>query len=97
MRLASTATLLPGADLLLLDLAMPGMRGEEVLAALHEQERGVPVVVLSGHGKGERGEARLREIGAAAFIAKPVEIEHLGRVLAEVLRTARSRADRTAG
>ncbi|MBW2523673.1 MAG: PAS domain-containing protein [Deltaproteobacteria bacterium] len=87
----------PGADVLLLDLAMPGMRGEEVLAVLHERQQEIPVVVLSGHGKGERGEALLRDLGAAAFLNKPVELKHLGRVLEDVLSRSSRRVDRTAG
>lgn len=69
----------------LLDLSMPEMDGEEVLARMvaDPELAGVPVVVVSSER--ERGEACLR-LGAAAFVHKPYRRDELmvtvGRVLA---------------
>src|SRR5438034_1231738 len=41
---------LDGADLLLLDLRMPGLDGMEVLRRLRETGNGVPVVIITAHG-----------------------------------------------
>ena len=39
-----------GADVVLTDLAMPGVDGMKVLEALRAQDPGVPVVMLTAHG-----------------------------------------------
>ena len=59
-------------DVILLDLAMPRMSGEEMLAALRRdpKTRDIPVVVLTGHAVPGSQEA-LREAGADLFLTKP--------------------------
>ncbi len=71
-----------GFDLALLDLHMPQMRGDEVLAAMGEELR-IPAVVLTGDLRPEI-RARCRSVGAQAVLAKPVERNALERVLALV-------------
>jgi CheY-like chemotaxis protein len=70
-------------DAVLLDLSMPEMDGEEVLAAMQGDPdlRDVPVIVVSSEV--QRGEACLTR-GAAAFLAKPIRADEL---LARVTRT----------
>lgn len=74
----------PPPALILLDLMMPRLDGEGLIGAL----RGVPglatvpIVVMSGHGDGR---ARAAELGAAGYLAKPVEVAD---VLALVARYA---------
>lgn len=72
-------------DLILLDLRLPGMSGEEVLASL----RGDPatselrVVVISAEARpGET--SRLIEAGAERYLVKPVDVEELLEVLDSV-------------
>lgn len=60
------------ADLLLLDLSMPGLDGMEVLRELREMSVDVPVVVITAHGSIPRA-LRAMELGALDFLAKPVE------------------------
>ncbi len=70
--------------LVLSDLVMPGMGGEELLAALCERESSVPVVILSGHPlDGEL--AGLTAKGLAGWLLKPVDVDLLAQTLAQVL------------
>jgi len=76
---------MPAPSVILLDLMMPGMSGEEFRA---EQLRdpalaSIPVVVLSAHPSAEERAAR---IGADGCIKKPFEVETL---LEQVRRSSR--------
>jgi chemosensory pili system protein ChpA (sensor histidine kinase/response regulator) len=67
--------------LIIVDAKMPYMSGYELAAALvgDEQTRHIPVILLTSDPEGE---ARARELGLAAFLAKPVSAEHLLRTVA---------------
>jgi signal transduction histidine kinase len=76
-------------DLIVLDVALPGLDGFEVcrhLRAAQDTEH-LPVVFVTGGG-GEVGE-RLRglELGAADFIVQPIDDLELGARLCSVLRS----------
>lgn len=63
------------ASVVLLDLRMPGMSGEELLPLLRQQFDGtMRVVVLSGDATARLTAGRL---GADGFLAKPVGIQEL--------------------
>jgi two-component system response regulator CpxR len=70
-------------DVVVLDLMMPGIGGIEVLRRLKQSNPQIEVVVLTGHGS-EREEQLAADLGAFAYLTKPVNIE----VLAEVMREA---------
>ena len=74
----------PPADLVLLDLQMPGPAGIEVLKQLRDAGNPVPVVVVTAHGSIPDAVAAMR-LGAADFLSKPVTPEALRKVVAEVL------------
>lgn len=59
-------------DVIVLDLALPGMDGYAVIAALraHPLTAHMPVVILSAHAYPE-DERRARDAGASAFVRKP--------------------------
>jgi CheY-like chemotaxis protein len=63
-------------DVMVLDLKMPGMDGMEVLRRIKSAFPGVPVVMLTGHGT-KQDEEQARELGAYAYLQKPVDLEHL--------------------
>lgn len=71
-------------DLILLDLRLPDVTGEEVLARLRSDPRtaGVPVVVLSGHAEPMRVR-QLTEAGAAAYLTKPFDLDRLLLLISE--------------
>jgi response regulator RpfG family c-di-GMP phosphodiesterase len=61
-------------DLILLDLNLPDVPGEEVLSRLaaHERTRAVPVIVLTVDSALSR-EDRLRKAGVAEYVRKPLD------------------------
>jgi len=77
--------LFPPADLLLLDLKMPGMNGFDVLEWLHKSPwwSKLPVVVLSGSDiKSDRD--RSLALGARAFYTKTVALKQTQEMLTTV-------------
>jgi PAS domain S-box-containing protein len=72
-------------DLVLLDLHLPDVPGEEVLARLKADERtaAIPVVILSADARPGLT-ARLVEAGAREFLTKPIDVAELLRVLDEL-------------
>ncbi|MCC5811641.1 MAG: response regulator [Ectothiorhodospiraceae bacterium] len=68
--------------LMLLDLTMPGMDGFEVLEAMGREGLECVVVVISADIQ-PKAEARVLELGAVAFLPKPVDAGQLARVLRE--------------
>jgi CheY-like chemotaxis protein len=77
-------------DVVVLDLMMPGIGGIEVLRRLKQSSPQVEVVVLTGHGS-EHEEQLAADLGAFAYLTKPVNIE----VLTEVMRDAYRKVNRT--
>jgi len=67
-------------DLMLLDIQMPGMGGEEVLARLRRQEQAsglhLPVIALTAHALAGDKE-KLIEAGFDGYISKPVQMAQL--------------------
>ena len=74
-------------EVMLLDLNLPGMNGIEVLRRVKQDHPRVEVIILTGHGSA-RDEAVCRELGAFAYLEKPVNID----VLAETMRLANEKA-----
>jgi CheY-like chemotaxis protein len=69
-------------DVVLLDLSMPGMSGEETYRRLRELDPGVRVILSSGFDRHEAA-ARFAATGPSGFIQKPYRPEQL---LAEIDR-----------
>jgi signal transduction histidine kinase/CheY-like chemotaxis protein len=63
-------------QLVLLDLVMPGVRGDAVLAELRELNGSVPVLLMSGYSA-EQINQRLEGRGATGFVQKPFTFEEL--------------------
>jgi len=77
-----------GADLVLLDIAMPGRDGIAVLEELRQAWPGLPVVMMSGHGNIETA-VRATQLGAFDFIEKPLSFEKLQLTIRHALEAAR--------
>jgi two-component system chemotaxis response regulator CheY len=71
-------------DVVLLDLVMPGMGGEETLQSLLGMDPGANVIIVSSVGTRETVQ-RCLEAGARSFLQKPFETEDLLRVLTSLL------------
>ena len=67
-------------DLVLLDLAMPGMGGLEAMPLIGAVSRGSRIVVLSGMDRADMAE-RARMMGAVGFMSKDCDIPSLGASL----------------
>ncbi len=69
-------------DLVLLDLHLPDIGGEEVLARLRADERtkDIPVVVLSADAT-DRTPGPLLDAGAQAYLTKPIGVRDLLEVV----------------
>ena len=62
-------------DMVLLDLQMPEMKGEDVLEAIrNEMQSDIPVLIISVNGLEEQ---ELKEKGANDFVLKPFELDDL--------------------
>ena len=70
-------------DVMLLDLAMPGMDGLAVLRAIRTLPMHTAVVVISAHIE-PSGEAEAKRLGAAAVLSKPSNIGELLRLCSEL-------------
>jgi DNA-binding NtrC family response regulator len=63
-------------DLILLDLALPGRDGLEILAEIHRQDPHLPVIMITAYGTVENA-VRAMQSGATNFIQKPWDNEKL--------------------
>lgn len=82
-------------DLVLLDLMLPGMPGEEILDKL-SAEAGTPVIVISAKDERETKIASLRG-GADDFITKPFDVEEVAARIESVLRRYRRTGEKEPG
>lgn len=72
------------ADLIFLDLRMPGMDGQEVLRRLRDHGDSTPVVMVTAHGDVPNA-VQAMKLGAIDFLSKPLTPEQLRRVTIDVL------------
>jgi DNA-binding NtrC family response regulator len=69
--------------LVILDLHLPDMYGVEVLTRIKKIDAGMPVIILTGHGTEKDRQVCMRQ-GAYAFMHKPLGIEALMTILAQI-------------
>ncbi len=65
-----------GSDMVICDLKMPGMSGEEFLDKARELYPNIPVIILTGHGTIENAVEVMRK-GAFDFFTKPVNLDKM--------------------
>ena len=63
-------------DLIVLDLGLPDMQGQEVIRLLREQGSAVPIVVLSSRTD-ETGKVEALDLGADDYVTKPFGTDEL--------------------
>jgi DNA-binding NtrC family response regulator len=90
-------------DVVLLDLALPGLGGMEVLAAGRSLQTDAQFVMMTGHGSVASAVEALR-LGAFDYLSKPVDVDELALVVERAFRQtelrrelARLRADAGTG
>ncbi len=67
-------------EVMILDLKMPGIDGIEVLRQVKETNPEIEVIILTGHGS-EADRDVCMELGAFAYMQKPVDIDLLSETL----------------
>ena len=60
-------------DVVILDLKMPGINGEEVLGLLKSKQPNAKVIFVSAFDDGGKTRARMLDAGAFAFLDKPLK------------------------
>ncbi len=80
------------ADLVLLDLRLPGETGLELLPKLKAMDATLPVIMMSAYGEVETAVAAVRA-GAFHFLEKPIALPELALLLEQALETRRLRSD----
>ena len=63
-------------DLVLMDLAMPGLSGADLIRGLREQLGNIPVVIMSGYNE-SFAHQKLEDIKVAGFLQKPFMVSEL--------------------
>ena len=71
-------------DLIITDLRMPNVSGEELLKQVSSAYPTVPVIILTGHGTIENAVGAMRD-GAFDFLTKPVNLDRLSLLVKRAL------------
>jgi len=74
-------------DLLITDLKMPRVTGEELMKETLRKYPHIPVIVLTGHGTIENAVEAMRQ-GAYDFITKPLNIDKLSLIVKRALENS---------
>jgi DNA-binding response OmpR family regulator len=77
----------PDVELVVLDLMLPGLSGEEVLRRLNHARPGLPVIVLTAKGELEDRIAGL-DAGAIDYVVKPFSVGELAARIRAQLRAS---------
>lgn len=72
-------------DLVITDLRMDGISGEEVLKRIVTETPGIPVIVLTGHGSIDSAVDAMRN-GAYDFLTKPLNLDRLSLIVKRALQ-----------
>ena len=90
------AALEPWADLVLLDLMLPGIDGYAILRTLRERGVAMPVLILTALGE-EADKVRGFRVGADDYVTKPFGLLELIARVDALLRRARGASPTTPG
>ena len=83
-------------EVMLLDLRMPGIDGIEVLKKVKAEHPDIEVVILTGHGT-DADRKQCMQLGAFAYLEKPVDIDVLSETLKRANEKMRTNADKKTG
>ncbi len=77
-------------DVIVLDLRMPGIDGIETLRRVKQSHPEVEVIILTGHGS-DKEQAEAEDLGAFAYLRKPVNVNELSQVMKKAYESHRIR------
>jgi len=83
-------------DLVVLDLVMPEMNGQEVFRRIRESHPQLPVIISSGYSEDQVVRRLLRD-GAVSFLKKPYRLDDFSSVIDRVFRTYGGKGSRGRG
>lgn len=72
-------------DLVILDLLMPNLGGEEAFRLIQSIDHNVPIFIASGRTEGEKPYRMSDDEGVACYIDKPFSLDVLSRKISEIL------------
>jgi len=75
-------------DLVLLDIRMNSMDGIETLRRIKEKDKDINVIMVTGQKPEEGAFDKCRQLGAADYIHKPLELDELERIVLNNLSQA---------
>ena len=73
-----------GFDLVILDMIMPEMNGEQTFGKIMEINPGIPVLLCSGYSRDQQADAVL-ERGARGYLQKPFNLDQLSRAVTQAM------------
>ncbi len=76
-------------DVMITDLTMPGMTGDELSARVRELRPDLPILLATGYGPSLSPE-RARQLGIVSVLRKPVTVQELVNALDTALNTGRA-------
>jgi two-component system OmpR family response regulator len=79
-------------DVVVLDLKMPGLDGEEVFRRIQRDYPGLPVIMLTGHGSIPHAFQTAKK-GIADYVAKPCDMDELAERIRRVEAAAYARRE----
>jgi PAS domain S-box-containing protein len=77
-------------DLLITDMAMPGLTGDKLVEQVRDRHPGLPVILCTGHSD-RIPKSKLADLGIATILNKPVELNTLAMTVRQVLDHGRMR------
>lgn len=80
----------PELMLILSDINMPGMSGLDLLERTKDIHPELPVIMITAYSDQDR-RSRALDIGAADFLAKPIDFDQLKSTIAAVVAEGRAR------
>jgi two-component system response regulator AtoC len=83
---------LEGVSAAIVDYAMPGMDGLELIRKIHERDGGLPVMLITAHGS-ERVAVAAMRAGAYDYIKKPFDLDEISLVVERALEARRLRTE----
>ena len=76
-----------GFALLILDIGLPDLSGLEVLKHARARHPSTPVIIITAHGNLDNAVAA-RQLGAAAYLVKPLDLRDVEQTIKQVLAAA---------
>ncbi len=71
-------------DLIITDMAMPHIMGDKLIREIRNIQQEIPIILTTGYSD-KLDKKRALEIGANAFIMKPIDTENLAHLIQKVL------------